>query len=167
MNMRKSDSLFTPRPSGVRWLLLGLLVLGSSGCYTVLQHPPVQDNLRLISPDPGRNCLACHDPSGFDANVWSQAHLSPAARLGSYQYFRDYPWWWAEPRVIAQTLRDSSTVAVLPPSAGSSGLAGVFNRLRASVRDTAADSSRGATVAPDQPEKEKKKPTPEFQRRRR
>lgn len=156
-----------PGPRIAALALLGLLAAGSTGCYTVLQHPPVQENLRLHSPDQGRNCLACHDQPGFDANVWSLAPRSPEARLGSYQYFGSYPWWWAEPAAISRSLQDSSLAATQPPVQAERGLAGVFNRLRTTIRDTSADSSGSSTVAPATPEKEKKESSPEFKRRRR
>lgn len=142
-----------------------LLALVCTGCYTLLQHPAVEDNFRLQAPDRSGNCLACHESAGFDANIWGTAHQSPAARMGGYQFFQDYPWWWAEPATIARVMQDSSRTVTLPEPSTTNGLAGIFNRLRTLQHTGAADTSR--TSASPSPAKDEEKATPEFRRRRR
>lgn len=165
-----SPTFLSPGPRRTRFrvtkvVVVLLLGLGCTGCYTLLQHPAVQDNFRMQAPNQSGNCLACHESSGFDANIWGTAHQSPAARMGGYQFFQDYPWWWAEPAAIAHVMQDSSRAVTLPEPATPGGLAGIFTRMRTLQQTGAADTSRTSATTP--PAKDKTEETPEFRRRRR
>ncbi|MCA9782561.1 MAG: hypothetical protein KDC10_03465 [Calditrichaeota bacterium] len=144
--------------------LLGIC-LAASGCYTLVAHPEISDNYRLQSPSRNENCLACHQQSGFQGNIWGLAPQSAAVREGGYTWFRDYPWWWAESATISRVIGDSSSVAAPVVMPDDSRMSGVFTRFRQAMQNTTADTT--GSPQPGVAKDEKKDPPPEFRRRRR
>ena len=79
-----------------------------AGCYTVLQHPIVQEGPSRQRPDQAYNCAACHDTGSESGNFRAPVVFHPDMQRGGYAYFQDYPWWWAEPATLKYVIPDSS-----------------------------------------------------------
>ncbi len=147
----------------------GLLLL--VGCYTVLQHPVVQDGPTRQQVDQAFNCAACHDTGHESGNFRAPVVFHADIQRGGYAYFQDYPWWWAEPATLKYVIPDSSR-ALLPDSLAGQTTSGgyqVFQRLRSSQGGSSGGETGGLTTdsSDDKKKQEEKKKKPRVMKRKR
>ena len=125
----------------------GLLVL--AGCYTLLQHPRVQNEASALYSEghatevlPSDDCLQCHDRP--------HEYYNPTLPYGTYYQGRSRAWlfyydtpWWAEPYYYGGAIAQRDTTLPRPRQFGRRGRRG-----DAPAGQSAVSGSAGAAGAP-------------------
>jgi hypothetical protein len=83
-----------------RLLWVAFLACLVSGCYTMLQHPGIQEANAPVLASETERCITCHSAAELDDMAWwlhQPGAFTGVTPLWGGAWYASQPWWWEHP----------------------------------------------------------------------